>query len=100
MVNGDYNILIENGLDMLMENSIKELLRTDEIYNKDVEDEDELEKKYMHLKISKEDKRLIDDYIACIESTADHYSQVAYVAGIKDTITLLSSLNLIGKQQE
>lgn len=90
-----YNTLIENGLDMLMENSIRELLETDAIYQKDVEDEDELEKQYMHLKLSKEDKRLIDDYIACIQSTADHYSHVAYVAGIKDTITLLVSLGLI-----
>ena len=93
-----YNILIENGLDILMENSIKELLENDEVYKKDLEDEEELEVKYMHLKLSKEDKRIIDDYISCIQSSLDHYSEVSYLAGVKDTITLLSSLNLIKKQ--
>lgn len=93
-----YNVLIENGLDILMENSIRELLETDEVYKQDVADEDELEKKYMHLNLAKEDKRLIDDYISCIQSTLDHYSEVAYMAGVKDTITLLSSLGLIKKQ--
>lgn len=100
MMNGDYNILIENGLDMLMENSIRELLETDEIYQKDIADENELEIKYMHLNLAKEDKRIIDDYISCIQSTLDHYSEVAYMAGVKDTITLLSSLDLIGKKTE
>lgn len=92
-----YNTLIENGLGQMMDNSISELLQNDEIYSKDSKDLEELEKKYSKLDLADKDRMLINDYIACIESTADHYTEVAYMAGVKDSIKLLIGLGLISK---
>lgn len=92
-----YNTLIENGLGQMMDKSIYELLQNDEIYLKDSKDLEELERRYSKLEIPIETKRIINDYIACIESTADHYSEVAYMAGVKDSIKLLVGLGLICK---
>lgn len=92
-----YNTLIENGLGQMMDKSIGELLETDRIYIKDSKDLKEFEIKYSKLELSIENKRIINDYIACIETTFDHYSEVSYMAGVKDAIKLMVGLGLICK---
>ena len=40
----------------------------DRIYQKDKEDEEDLERRYMELELSPKQRMIINDYIACIKS--------------------------------
>lgn len=84
-----YNKLIENGLGQLMDKRIFKLLENDEVYLKDCTNLEELERRYSKLELSVQNKRIINEYIACIETTFDRYGKISYFAGAKDTISFL-----------
>ena len=48
---------------------------------------------YTHL--SHTVKRVIDDYIACLQTRDERYSDLAYAAGIRDTISLLQGMGML-----
>ena len=54
-----------------------------------------LEERYDQLQLSHTVKRVIDDYIACLQTRDERYSDLAYAAGIRDTISLLQGMGML-----
>lgn len=91
--------LLKRELDYIIDENKEKLILSDEVYKKDTKDENELENKYLALDLSKQQKMIINDYIACIRITKDRCIDLAYIAGIQDVIKLLNSLNLLKKDK-
>lgn len=87
--------LIEKGMGNFMEQSRDALAQTDEIYLSNCRSEDELEQRYKNLGLTKAQKKIINDYVACISTVNHRYADISYMCGIKDTVGLLVSLGLI-----
>ena len=99
------NKLLDMGMGQFMDNSRQDLIMTDEVYLSDIEDEGELEQRYMSLNIPDKDKILINDYIACVKTCDNRYSDISYMAGIKDAVRMFVYLGLlkdfdVSKQEE
>ncbi len=87
--------LINKGMGQLMDESRDELAQADKIYQNDRKDEGKLEQRYENLDLSREQRMLINDYIACISTVNHRYADISYMAGIKDTVSMFVSLGLI-----
>lgn len=77
------------GMEQFMEKSRQELCMSDTVYLSDIEDERELEQMYMELDLSRKQRMLVNDYVACMETAWNRYADVSYVAGVRDTVKLL-----------
>lgn len=89
------NKLIHKGLRGFMDESRQGLALEDEIYLKDSADEEELEQQYIELNLPKEQRLLINDYIACVKTADSRYSNISYLAGVKDTVGMFVELGLL-----
>lgn len=87
--------LIDMGMGRLMDESRDEMAMADETYKADREAEDELEKRYEDLDLTREQQIIINDYIACTSTVNHRYADIAYMCGIKNTVEMLVSLGLI-----
>lgn len=87
--------LIDMGMGRLMDESRDKMAMADEIYKSDREAEDELEKRYESLELTREQRIIINDYIASTSTVNHRYADIAYMSGIKNTIHMLVSLGLI-----
>ena len=87
--------LIKKGMGNFMDRSRDALAWADETYLNDRRDEHELERQYENLDLTKEQRKRINDYIACTLSSNQRYADISYMCGIKDTVSLLVSLGLI-----
>lgn len=87
--------LIKKGMGNFMDRSRDALAWADETYLNDRRDEKELERRYENLDLTKEQKKVINDYAACILSSNQRYADISYMCGIKDTVSMLVSLKLI-----
>ena len=61
----------------------------------DNEDLKYLESRYEDLKLSHSVKRIIDDYIACLQTRDERYADLSYAAGVRDTINLLQGMGML-----
>ena len=59
-----------------------------------------LVKRYESLDLTREQRIIINDYIACTSTVNHRYSDIAYMAGIKNTVTMFASLGLIKGMDE
>ena len=62
--------LLEMGLGQGVSKSCDEMIKADDIYNKDYKDLEELEARYEELEIPIEVRRVINDYIACKDTVS------------------------------
>ena len=44
-------------------------------------------------------RRIVDDYIACLESRDERYADMSYVAGMGDAISLLIKMGMLNNQE-
>lgn len=86
---------MDDRLDEFAEERRKDLLDKDEIYQKDWADQQLLSQRYMQLDITEEQRRIIEDYIACILTTQYRVAALSYVAGGRDTYRMLKELDLL-----
>lgn len=49
----------------------------------------------MALNLGETDKKLIDDYTACLQTVDQRNADLSYIAGVRDTVRLLHSLDLL-----
>ena len=89
------NELLETHLGRIIDQSRDELTSADELFQQDEADLSELEERYMALELCETDRLLIDDYIACIQTAAHRISDLSYIAGVRDTVRILRSLDLL-----
>lgn len=67
--------------------SMKEINEKEKVIIQDNADLIELEKRYDDLPIPYKDRRIIDDYIACILSRQERMESLIYYAGRKDAVS-------------
>lgn len=92
--------LVKNHLGAFMDKSIDGLALADETYLKDLADSEELEKRYNSLNLEEKDKMVINDYIACLMTREHTMRDIAYLAGVSDSIKLFSNLGAIKELEE
>ena len=81
-----------------IEKMVKEQDRVDEedsYIRQDNEDLKYLEGRYEQLQLPHTVKRVIDDYIACMQTRDERYSDLSYAASVRDTINLLQGLGML-----
>jgi len=89
------NKLIDMGMGHLMDKSRDELTGSDETYQSDTKAESDLEQRYLDLDLTENQRMITNDYIACMRTANGRYSDLSYMAGIKDTVTLFIYLGLL-----
>ncbi len=72
----------------LMDVKIRSLTEHDEIYLHDERDEQALEERYASLPLSRQYKRIIDDYHACTCSKFSRAVELAYLAGAEAALQI------------
>ena len=87
--------VIEKGMGRLLDESRDEMAQADEVYLSDRKDEDELEKRYESLDLTREQKIIINDYIACASTVNHRFADISYMCGVKHAVGLLASLGVI-----
>lgn len=87
--------IVDTGIGSMIDKRTDPLLREDEEYQKDSKSLNELEERYMKLGLSKDSKMVIDDYIACLDSSNCRANEIYYMAGIRDAILFLKKTGLI-----
>lgn len=92
--------LIAKGMGNFMDVSRDEMAMADEIYKADREAENELEKRYESLGLTREQRIIVNDYIACTSTVNHRYADISYMCGIKNTVEMLVSLGLIKGMEE
>lgn len=81
-----------------IEKMVKEQQRVDEKDAYIMQDNDDLrylEGRYEQLNLPHTVKRVIDDYIACMQTRDERYSDLSYAAGVRDTIDLLKGMGML-----
>lgn len=81
-----------------IEKMVKEQQRVDEKDDYIMQDNDDLrylEGRYEQLNLPHTVKRVIDDYIACMQTRDERYSDLSYAAGVRDTIDLLKGMGML-----
>lgn len=87
--------IIKMGMGQYMDNSRQELIIKDETFQQYNQDEWELEEQYKRLELSEEQRELINAYISSVKIADNRYSDISYMAGIKDTVRIFLYLGLL-----
>jgi hypothetical protein len=87
--------LVKNHLGAFMDKSVDALALADEDYKNDLADSEELEKRYESLNLEDKDRIVINDYIACLMTREHKMRDIAYLAGVADSIKLFNELGAI-----
>mgnify|MGYP001086042943 CR=1 FL=1 len=89
------NDLLQKGLGNFIDKSRDALIWDDEEYQKCSRKEDESEEKYLELGLTREQVKIINSYVSDVRTTNHRYSDLSYLAGVKDTVGMLVSLEMI-----
>ena len=84
--------VIANYIEKMMGERRQKIFESDEYIQQDNGDLDYLEERYSSLKIPYVIRRVVDDYIACLESRD--------VAGMGDAISLLTKMGMLNNQEQ
>lgn len=91
--------IMEQMLDMsmrqFMDKSREELSMSDATYLKDNEDRRKLEQRYMELNLERNQRMLVNDYIACMQTAYSRYADICYVAGLNDAVRMMRRSGLL-----
>lgn len=90
--------IMRYNIECMMENW-NHCVEDDEYIKQDNEDMKYLECRYESLNLSHPVKRVIDDYIACVQTRDERFSDLAYAAGVKDAVQLLKKLGLLNLEK-
>ncbi|MBU5481673.1 hypothetical protein [Blautia sp. MSJ-19] len=93
-------IVIANYIETMMKERRQRIFDSDTYIQQDNGDLDYLEERYSSLNIPHVMRRVIDDYIACLESRNERYADMSYVAGMGDAISLLKNMGVLNNNQE
>ena len=94
-MNNLINDLLKKGLGNFIDRSRDALIWDDEIYQECSREEDESEEKCFNMNLTKGQKKVIKNYVSDIRATEHRYAYLSYLAGVKDTVRMLVSLDLI-----
>lgn len=94
------NWLMKEELGRKVEKNREKLYLSDETYKQDRADEEELEKRYNALVLYRNDRMLINDYMACMRTADSRSEELAYLAGIRDTVKALQKRGLLKEAEK
>ena len=92
-------VVIANYIEKMMGERRQRIFNSDKYILQDNGDLDYLEERYSSLKIPYVMRRVVDDYIACLESRDERYADMSYVAGMGDAISLLIKMGMLNNQE-
>ena len=86
--------ILRDSEELLQVNSdtLSKFVEADQFYQQDIRDIAYLEHRYQLLDINH--RNFLDDYIACIQTAAERYSELSYLAGLEDAVKLLQKSDL------
>ena len=87
--------LLKKGLGNFIDRSRDALIWDDEIYQKCSREEDVAEEKCLNMNLTKGQKKIIMNYVSDVRATDHRYADLSYLAGVKDTVGMLVSLEMI-----
>lgn len=87
--------LLKKGLGNFIDRSRDALIWDDEIYQKCSREEDVAEEKCLNMNLTKGQKKIIMNYVSGVRATDHRYADLSYLAGVKDTVGMLVSLEMI-----
>ena len=87
------NELVEAQLEELIDKHVSKKMMQDEMYLKDIEDAKIIENRLEEMNLTVEQKRLIDDYIACMSSAYIRMRDIAYLSGMEHAMLLMENTN-------
>ena len=91
-------VVIANYIEKMMGERRQRIFNSDKYIQQDNGDLDYLEERYSSLKIPYVMRRVVDDYIACLESRDERYADMSYVAGMGDAIKMLMNMGVLNNQ--
>lgn len=92
-------VVIVNYIEKMLGERREKIIESDEYIRQDIEDLKELEERYTSMKIPYMFRRVIDDYIACMESKSERYADLSYIKGMGDAIALLKNIGALNGQE-
>ena len=92
-------VVIASYIEKMMGERRQKIFDSDKYIQQDNGDLDYLEERYNSLKIPYVMRRVVDDYIACLESRDERYADMSYVAGMGDAISLLIKMGMLSNQE-
>ena len=87
--------LLKKGLGNFIGRSRDALIWDDEVYQKCSREEDKAEEEFLGLGLTVGQVKIINNYVSDVRATNHRYSDLSYLAGVKDTVGMLVSLNMI-----
>jgi hypothetical protein len=91
--------MLKLGVGNFMDASRYQLADNDEVYQQAVKDSAEMRERFQKMDLRPEVRNFIEEYITCISSESSRYSDLSYMAGIRDCIQLLSALDVLKKAE-
>ena len=91
------NEIFERIISTMSDKTREDMLKNDNEYCRLEKNRVQLENLYHHMDQYAEAINLVKDYISIVQETDMRFADVSYMAGIKDTISLLVSLGMIRK---
>ena len=89
-------VVIVNYIEKMLGERREKIIESDEYIRQDLK---ELEERYASMKIPYMFRRVIDDYIACMESKSERYADLSYIKGMGDAISLLKNIGALNSQE-
>ena len=87
--------LLKKGLGNFIDRSRDALIWDDEIYQKCSREEDESGEKCLDMGLTKGQGKTMKQYVSDIRATDHRYADLSYLAGVKDTVGMLVSLDMV-----
>lgn len=92
-------VVIVNYIEKMLGERREKIIESDEYIRQDIEDLKELEERYSQYEDSIYVSKVIDDYIACMESKSERYADLSYIKGMGDAISLLKNIGALNSQE-
>lgn len=92
-------VVIVDYIEKMMMERREKIIESDEYIRQDMDDLKELEERYSGMNLPYTLRRVIDDYIACLESKSERYADLSYIRGMGDAISLLKNIGVLSSQE-
>lgn len=92
-------VVIVNYIEKMMMERREKIVESDEYIRQDMDDLKELEERYSNMNLPYRLRRVIDDYIACLETKSERYADLSYIRGMGDAISLLKNIGVLNNQE-
>ncbi|MDO4602404.1 MAG: hypothetical protein Q4B37_09065 [Eubacteriales bacterium] len=88
----EFRELVEIAVEKLKDETVRQLLSDNAVYQKDCEMENEAEANYMQLDLTAEQKEICGHLLQCRDRQDYEYATYSYIAGMYDAFRIMSVL--------